>query len=503
MLGIIHLNAKLIYGLNNKKNPYYKVEPFRNNEKNYLVAINDKKLINSNKKYYVLFKPNAESEEERMPKSKLIKIIGEVGQKNAELEKFLYYHKINQTKHNFKHKQTKNIYDIIDKEEISNYKDLTDLYTVAIDPPGCKDIDDAMSYEYTNCHNVYVHISDVSFWVKKYKLEEYINKQKFTFYSYNKNYNIFPKFFSENLFSLCYNQERLAFTLHMKFDENYTLISSEFLLSIVKVNKTMTYKKAENIVNQNDNLKMLFDISKTLFPTDGDFDFHNVIENYMVMTNKLSAEFLIKHSQDVILRKHSIKTRETPTFENQQLKTFMKFYFMESAVYDKYTEGNDYYHNGLDLEYYCHFTSPIRRVVDIDTHLKMKKILHNDTFEINLDCEKINEENKRFKKAYRDFEKINKLFNAKLNENYTAHIIDINCSKDNRIRVYIPELGITETIKLFSEKMLGNVYEATRTDNMLEITNKETNEVSKYYQYSSINIKILKSSSDFIFNITN
>ena len=493
MLGVIHLNSKLIYGINNKKNPYYKVEPFRDYEsKNYLVAINDKKLINNNKKYYILFKPN-EGDDSRMPKASLIKIIGELGKKDIEKEKFLYHYKINQSQKKYK-LQFKTIYDLIEDNELEHYQNLTELYTCAIDPPGCKDIDDALSYQRVNeTHCVYVHIADVSFWLNKYNLMEYVNKQKFTFYSYNKNYNVFPQIFSENLFSLTYNKDRLAFTLKLTFDNNFNLLDSQFMNSIIKVNKTMSYQKAENILKQNQDLKMLFEIGKTLFPQP-EYDIHTMIENYMVKTNSLAAEFLVKHNKDVILRKHHIKHTRSPQVDSK-IEKFVKYYQYESAIYEKYTTGENYHHNGLNLKYYCHFTSPIRRVVDIDTHLKMKEVLHNIDNKMVLDCESINQEHKTHKKVYRDFDKINKLYDSQLNKLYDAYLIDY---QENKLIFYIPELDLCDKIKIINNKLL-HLYDFELTGEEMTMTNKETNEIIHYNRYQNLKIKILKTETDFIF----
>ena len=56
----------------------------------------------------------------------------------------------------------------IDDEEVARRKDLRHLGVCSIDPPGCKDIDDALHFRHLENGNVEigVHIADVAHYVK-------------------------------------------------------------------------------------------------------------------------------------------------------------------------------------------------------------------------------------------------------------------------------------------------------------------------------------------------
>ena len=62
-------------------------------------------------------------------------------------------------------------------------------------------------------------------------------------------------------------------------------------------------------------------------------------------------------------------------------------------------EDNKYYHFGLDMYYYTHFTSPIRREVDIHVHNLLNMIINNENFiHYKPNCDHINNVNSKIKK---------------------------------------------------------------------------------------------------------
>ena len=68
-------------------------------------------------------------------------------------------------------------------------------------------MDDALSYEKIKIDNndyfrVGIHISDVSYWLQRFKLMSFLDERKFTLYSKFSVYPIFPKILSNHLFSL-------------------------------------------------------------------------------------------------------------------------------------------------------------------------------------------------------------------------------------------------------------------------------------------------------------
>ena len=502
IVGTLKVSNHIIYGLNNNKNPYYIFEPLEKYYPNFLVSINDKKIINSNKYQHIIIKFNRWIQ--KLPHGECIKILGKVGEELVEYNKILNYYDIDQRKlklnRKFNIKGNTKLFDIINEEDIKDYEDIRDKYIISIDPKGSKDIDDALSYEYIdNQHIIGVHIADVSFWVNKLDLYYFIQKKFSTIYCPHKKFNIFPDVLSDHLFSLKCKQDRLAMSIFIHFDENYDIKKYEIKKTIIKVSKNMTYEQANKLVNSNNTLSKMFEISKHIFSnSNNDYDSHNMIENYMLISNKLIAEHLIKNDKNPILRVHNkpkfkLNLNDCP-IKNQEVLNFLKYYQMSSAIYMKYNRENEYnyYHYGLDLKYYTHFTSPIRRIIDIVIHFQLKEILDNkDSVElekIKLNCENINKEQKIKKKMGRDLETINVINNKLINKTYDSYIIDF---KNNQLSIYIPELKYLYRKKLYNKKLL-NLIEFKITSEKIIMKNINTNRQITFQKYQNLKVKLSK-----------
>jgi len=510
IVGTLKVSNKMIYGLNGKKNPYYIFEPMEKYYPNFLVAVNDKKIINSNKYQYIIIRYNRWVG--KIPHGEQIRILGEVGKEQVEYDRILNYYNINQKPLQLhkKHKVKGNtkLFDLVKEEDLKDYVDIRDKFTVAVDPKGCLDVDDALTYEYkNNQHIIGIHIADVSYFVDKLDLYNFIQKKFFTIYCPHKKFNVFPNVLADHLFSLKCKQDRLALSLFIYLDEDYKMINYKFIKTIVKLNKNMTYEQANKLIKSNKGtISKMFKISKeirkllseeqTELPED--YDSHNMIENFMLLANKLTAEYLIENNKNPILRVHN-----EPKFnldlskcqiKNQEVLNFLKYYQMQCATYKNFNPENDYnyYHYGLNLKYYTHFTSPIRRVVDIIIHLQLKEILDNKPSNIlkklNIDCDKINTQQKKDKKMYREMETINTINNKLSDKTYDSYIIDF---KDNQLSIYIPEIKYLHRKKLYNENLL-NLTQFKITDDKIIIENIKTKRKISFEKYQSIKVTLLK-----------
>ena len=95
----------------------------------------------------------------------------------------------------------------------------------------------------------------------------------------------------------------------------------------------------------------------------------------MVLTNHKIAETLYNYDKkNTILRTHNhtdnIDINNNIKVNNLKLEEFLKLKTYQAAIYEKNVDTPCHY--GLDLHLYTHFTSPIRRVSDIITHINIK-----------------------------------------------------------------------------------------------------------------------------------
>ena len=501
IIGILEINKKMIYGLNNKKNPYFLFTPLLNCYPKFYVCINDKKMKNTNGRFYITIKYNIWNK--KLPYGILNKFIGKVGEKKNEIEKLLNYYEIDTKKYklqkNFKVSQKSKIYDYIEKNDLDDYIDLKNQNTISIDPKGSKDIDDALSIEYLpdNKYKVGIHIADVSFWYNKFNLKYFLKNRFSTVYLKDKKFNLYPTILSDYLMSLIKGEDRLSLSLFIIFDKDSKVIDYDFKNTILNINRNFCYKKVDNILKDkklyknNKDLFELFNISKRLKYNE-EFDSHNMIENYMILANQITAEYLINNDKNPILRYHKSPDYKIPLekIENNELKKFMKIFQLKSAEYKVYekNENFNYYHYGLDLKHYTHYTSPIRRFTDLVIHFKIKEVLYNKKEEISYDINKLNEVNKNLRKMDREMKQLEILENVQSNQIFNSYLIDY---KENYLFFYIPEIKFFFKKKIYNnDDILINIDFIINQENINIINTKNNKKIilEKYFSYKiSIN----------------
>ncbi|KAJ0044086.1 hypothetical protein NL108_005995, partial [Boleophthalmus pectinirostris] len=159
----------------------------------------------------------------------------------------------------------------------SKRKDRRSRITFTIDPPGARDLDDAISVEANvnaEHYNLGIHISDVASYVPfGDELDEDAKQRCITYYSNKKSedtIHMFPQNLSTGLFSLLPGEERSVVSLMFKVDKQTHEILGEpqFELSTIKSDRKLTYQDAENSINkQSENpfdhsIKLAFEFAK-------------------------------------------------------------------------------------------------------------------------------------------------------------------------------------------------------------------------------------------------
>ena len=319
--------------------------------------------------------------------------------------------------------------------------DIRDLYTVTIDGANSKDFDDAISLsEVDNVIKLYVHIADVSSYVKQGSpLDEEAYHRATSVYLTDTVVPMLPPILSEDLCSLVADKNRLAFTVEMVVDYSGQIHSAKFYKSIIKVNKRLTYEIAQTEIDENNpdnflvklmklanalkkdriskgrvelNLKEVYIQTKE----DGtviDFkwrerlDSHILIEELMLSANVKVAEFLRKKNAPALFRIHETMDEEKletlnsflalygvnhviQSTDYEELKTALfkikgnpaeKIfnYFLLRSFMQAYYSGEKLGHWGLGFKDYCHFTSPIRRYPDLVVHRVLDSLLRGDS----------------------------------------------------------------------------------------------------------------------------
>lgn len=239
-----------------------------------------------------------------------------------------------------------------------------------------------------------------------------------------------PRELSDNLCSLKPNVNRLTASVLMEFDKHGTLCNYRMTRSVIKSAKRFTYREAKEVLDGKksspfaENLHLMVELCKLLkakryergsvefglpelvvivneqgMPTHTDYVVyditHQLVEEFMLKANETVAWHLSKEGKDLTYRVHDVPSEDnmkdfsvlaaafgfnlspTPTpkeiqklFDEAMDTPFGQYLAtsyirrMRLAAYSSDNIG----HYGLSLTHYCHFTSPIRRYVDLVAH---------------------------------------------------------------------------------------------------------------------------------------
>ena len=355
-------------------------------------------------------------------KFKYLRTIGSFN--NATLDRTIVK-EVYKLPYSFPKKVLESLKDIKEPILLKNRIDLTDLNCITIDPETSKDFDDAVSLKTKNDTKILgVHIADVSHYVKENSpIDIEARKRCNSVYLIGEVTPMLPFKLADNICSLVPNKPRYAISVFMyiKNGKVYdykiarTLIKNKRRFAYSEVKKILDTKKGSwyKLLKQLEQLaisiqdykikngQVIFnqDDQKLILNNDGtlrkieteEYDItHQMIEMFMVSANEIIAKHLYKKYKHVPYRTQpkleAYKKQDFSNFLNDVLhkrhndynKLFKKIkgsrlekiiiirYIMMGgkAEYSLKNEG----HANLNSKYYTHFTSPIRRYVDLIIH---------------------------------------------------------------------------------------------------------------------------------------
>ena len=330
--GIIELTSKTIYGLTSKNVPIYRFRPLNTTLPHYLVGCSYK---DRSKNMLGL------AQQADVLRTNLIRLIGPCGNLEAEKEALLLQY----SSHNWKKFDTKNIVPpAFDK------RTYIEGFTFNIDPPGCKDIDDVITFG--NDGYFYITIADVASWmIQNPSILEKAATIGQTLYEEGRV--VSPLLPNEEQYSLLPNQERLGIALKCKWTGTELVDISFEKVSLIN-NQSFTYDQAHTCSHA----KILKDIASYLANRDVE-DSHEWIEQLMLFYNCEVAKELVAKKQGILRSQQ--QSSHLSDYQSLGIDNF--FLANKSATYTCASYPKP--HWGLQKEIYCHATSPIRRYVDI------------------------------------------------------------------------------------------------------------------------------------------
>ncbi|WPT12794.1 Exosome complex exonuclease RRP44-like protein A [Picochlorum sp. SENEW3] len=145
-----------------------------------------------------------------------------------------------------------------------NRKDFRHLPICSVDPPGCKDIDDALHVRELPGGNIElgVHIADVTHFLHPDSpMDIEASARATTTYLVQRRIDMLPKPLTEDICSLRANVERLAFSVIWEMTENAEILSTSFTKSVIKSRAALTYAEAQARIDDD---RMQDEITKNL-----------------------------------------------------------------------------------------------------------------------------------------------------------------------------------------------------------------------------------------------
>lgn len=345
LVGVIELTSKYRYGLTSRGAPLYLFKPYDPDMSDLIVGSTERDL--SRNQIAVVEVP---AESKHLDRGSLLRLIGPVGDFQAEKEALLLHYA------GSKHKATgaEAEVDTSDDENRMPLSAETGWVTFHIDPPGCRDVDDAIGY-HKETRTWAITIADAAAAVPVDSAIDQVAKAiGATFYDLEGRAlkPMLPPAISEAEASLLPGCRKRGITLFLKPDN-----TTVFQLTWITVSHSFTYES----FTRSD---LAYDLHVTADP-------HVWIEEHMIRYNRAVAA-LLKEAGAGLLRVQPT-TEETPVWA--QIDPALKFLAAEAASY----EAADTEQTHASLGLYCHASSPLRRYADLVNQRALKAILRGES----------------------------------------------------------------------------------------------------------------------------
>lgn len=320
----------------------------------------------------------------------------------------------------------------VKKSEEIGREDFRGIETITIDPATAKDFDDALSVtKNEKGYQLSVHIADVSHYVKAGSALDLSAMERCnSVYFPGEVVPMLPHELSSHLCSLKPDVDRLAISVIVSLDLDGEVINYRICRSVIRSEMRFSYEQAKQVLDgkvaspYKKRLELMVELCHLLKKKRaerGSIEFslpdislqiddkgntksidlveyditHQLVEEFMLKANEIVATELSKRGKPLTYRVHaepdeaniqefaalasalgfSICSHPTneelqTLFDQARGSSFGKFLAtsfirsMKLAAYSTQNVG----HYGLGLEHYTHFTSPIRRYIDLIVH---------------------------------------------------------------------------------------------------------------------------------------
>jgi ribonuclease R len=342
-------------------------------------------------------------------------------------------------------------------------KELTG-FTFNIDPKGCKDIDDVLTFEEieSNIWKVSITISDVAAYIEEESpVDIYASLIGQTLYDVDGTplRSMLPKEYSEKSCSLLPNKTSIGITLQFIWNGK-EITNKEWFESILETNKSYTYEEFQE--SDSPYKAPLAAISNYLAKGEGEgeegecpYDSHKWIEHCMLFYNNEAGQIL-KNKGMGILRRHSSPNLERLEKYRSVLSSDLEKLAFSAAEYCL-AEERETRHFGLESDNYAHTSSPIRRYADLVNQRVLK--LHIRKSEkrhiVPITMYDMNYRMKLNRNYSRDLDFLNAILSGETT--FKGIIIDKSIQEEQlKLKIYVPvwKRTISTKYKMINENIV-------------------------------------------------
>ena len=401
---------------------------------------------------YVLFSYN--EWKDKHPYGVLTEVLGSVDNLHTYYHYLLYCKNLNISIKKFnedttialKKKQSEEV--ILDLCKTLQIQDRQHYKTFTIDSESCQDYDDALGFQ-DNILSVY--IANVPLWLESLHLWRSFTRRVSTIYLPDKKRPMLPTILSDCLCSLQENQPRIAFTMDLHLNSDYSIKEITFCNSLIKIHKNFVYE-SDDLLKDKD-YTHIFQIVQGFLKINPLI--HHVSNSYELISymaifmNYECSKYMLSKNKGIF---RSVQQKENENVPDSIPESAKLFFHNFSYCRAQYTSHIDSVYKSLmhkSIDSYLHITSPIRRLVDLLNMLMMQ-------IELGL-CEFTSDALDFYQIWIKDLEYINQSMRAIRKVQNKCEILDL-CSRDNEQLVKTHSGYLFDRVKTHSGMYQYNVY---------------------------------------------
>lgn len=188
------------------------------------------------------------------PIGKVLDILGKSGENNTEMHAILAEYGLPYSYPEEVEKAADRIDPGITPEEIARREDMRGITTFTIDPRDAKDFDDALSIRSLSdgLWEIGVHIADVSHYVQEGSIiDKEAVKRATSIYLVDRTIPMLPERLCNFICSLRPNEEKLAYSVIFKMDDQAEIKSWHLAHTVIKSDRRFTYEEVQELLEKN------------------------------------------------------------------------------------------------------------------------------------------------------------------------------------------------------------------------------------------------------------